>query len=94
MSDVKNSIDEIKTQIQSDYEVLLETDPAASGRISVSFSVTPEGTVTEVLVVCPEELAGLQTSILSSVEELDFGPSSGQTEDIPVAVPFTLTPPQ
>lgn len=94
MSNIRVKINEIKEVVQTDYEVLLATDPETSGTITISFSITPEGTVSDASVDSPEELSTLQKNILSVLAELDFGPASDQTEDIPVTVPFTLNPPQ
>lgn len=94
MSDIRHKVNDIKAVVQTDYEVLLATDPEAGGTITISFSITPEGNVNEASVDCLEELSSLQEDIITALEELDFGPAPDQTEDIPVTIPFTLTPPQ
>ena len=91
---IREKINEIKEVVQTDYEVLLATDPEAAGTLSISFSITPEGLVSEPVVDCPEALVSLQEDVLSTLAGLDFGPAPDQTEDIPVTVPFTLNPPQ
>lgn len=94
MGDIRVNINEIKEVIQTDYEVLLADDPEATGTITISFSITAEGTVSGASVDCPEALGSLQADVLAKVESLDFGIAPEQTEDIPVTVPFTLKPPQ
>lgn len=94
LDNIRGRINEIKEMVQTDYEVLLAADPEASGTITISFSITPEGAVAEPSVDCPEELTALRADIVSVLEELDFGVAPDQTEDIPIEVPFTLTPPQ
>ncbi|MCK5787275.1 MAG: hypothetical protein KAH54_12055 [Candidatus Sabulitectum sp.] len=94
MSDVRASINEIKEVVQRDYEALLVTDPEASGTVTVSFLITSEGTVADVSIDCPGALTVLREDITSVLEEIDFGPVPEQIEDIPVTVPFTLTPPE
>ncbi|MCD4707917.1 MAG: hypothetical protein K8S62_09285 [Candidatus Sabulitectum sp.] len=94
MNDIRDKIIEIKDVVQRDYEALLATDPEAAGTITISFTITPEGAVTETLVECPDELSELRANIVLVLEELEFGASIEQTEDIPVTVPFTLTPPE
>ncbi|MCK5133177.1 MAG: AgmX/PglI C-terminal domain-containing protein [Candidatus Sabulitectum sp.] len=94
MSSIRRKISEIKEVVQTDYEVLLATNPEVGGTITISFSITPEGTVVDAYVDSPEELSTLREDILSVLAELDFGPASDQTEDIPVTIPFTLNPPQ
>lgn len=94
MGDIRVKINEIKEVVQTDYEVLLESDSEASGTITVSFSITAEGTVADASVDCPEALASLQEDVLAKLESLEFGVAPDQTEDIPVTVPFTLIPPQ
>lgn len=91
---IRVKINEIKTVVQTDYEVLLATNPDAEGTITLSFSIAPEGAVSDALVECTEDLLSLQAAILTTVEELDFGIAPDQTEGIPITVPFTLTPPQ
>ncbi len=94
MGAIRSKINEIKEVVQADYEVLLASDPEASGTIAVSFSITAEGTVSGASVDCPEALASLQEDILAKLESLEFGIAAEQTEDIPVTVPFNLFPPQ
>ncbi len=94
MDDIRVKINEIKEVIQTDYEVLLASDSEASGTISVTFSITAEGTVSDASVDCPEALASLQEGVLAKLESLEFGAAPDQTEDIPVTIPFTLSPPQ
>ncbi len=94
MAAIRGKINEIKEVVQADYEVLLVTNPEATGVITVSFSITPEGTVTDASVQCPEDLASLQEGVLAKLESLEFEAEAEQTEDIPVTVPFTLVPPQ
>lgn len=94
MGDIRVKINEIKEVVQTDYEVLLTSDSEASGTISISFSITPEGTVSDASVDCPEALASLQEDVIAKLESLEFGAAPDQTEDIPVTVPFTLSPPQ
>ncbi len=94
LGSIRVKVNEIKTVVQTDYEVLLATNPEAEGTVTLSFAIAPEGTVTDAEVECTEDLVSLQADILMAVEELEFEPSSEQTENIPVTVPFTLTPPQ
>ena len=91
---IRAMVNEIKTVVQTDYEVLLATNPEAEGTITLSFSIAPEGTVSDAVVECTEDLVTLQADILTVVEALDFGIAPDQTENIPVTVPFTLSPPQ
>ncbi|MCK5037194.1 MAG: hypothetical protein KAS73_14955 [Candidatus Sabulitectum sp.] len=94
MGDIRVKINEIKEVVQTDYEVLLESDSEASGTITVSFSITAEGAVADASVDCPEVLATLQEDVLAKLESLEFGVAPDQIEDIPVTVPFNLIPPQ
>ncbi len=94
MGNIRGRINEIKEVVQTDYEVLLATDPEATGTVTINFSITPEGSVLDASVDCPEELSSLQEDILSVLAELDFGVAPDQAEDIPIEVPFTLTPSQ
>ena len=94
MGDIRVKINEIKEVVQTDYEVLLESDSEASGTITVSFSITADGTVADANVDCPEVLATLKEDIFAKLESLEFGIAPEQTEDIPVTVPFNLFPPQ
>ena len=93
MDNILGIIGEIKEVIQTDYEILLTSDSEASGTITVSFSITPEGTVSDASVDCPEALISLQEDVLTKLESLELGASPDQIEDIPVTVPFSLSPP-
>ena len=93
MGEIRVKINEIKEVIQTDYEALLTSDSEASGTILISFTITPEGTVSDASVDCPEALASLQEGVFAKLENLEFGAAPDQTEDIPVTVPFSLSPP-
>jgi len=84
----------MKMRIQTAYEGLLRSDPSAGGRISISFAITPSGSVTAVSVSCPGSLASLQATVTSAVNSLNFGPAPEQTSNLPVTVPVNLVPPQ
>ena len=94
MSNIREMIGEVKTVIENDYEVLLETTPEATGTLTLRFSITPEGSATDVMVECPLELANLRENVVTTISEIDFGLAPDQIDDIPVSVPFTLSPPE
>ncbi len=94
MSDIRRKINIIKMRVQTAYESLLRGNPGASGTITISFSITPGGSVTGVSVSCPGSLAGLQGTVTAAVNSLNFGPAPEQTGNLPVTVPFNLVPPQ
>lgn len=94
MSDIRRKINIIKMRVQTAYESLLRSNPGASGTITISFSITPGGSVTGVSVSCPGALGGLQSTVTSAVNSLNFGPAPEQTGNLPVTVPFSLVPPQ
>ena len=94
MTDIRRKINVIKMRVQTAYESLLRSDPGASGIITISFSITPSGSVTGVSVSCPGSLANLQGTVTSAVNSLNFGPAPEQTSNLPVTVPFELRPPQ
>jgi len=94
MSDIRRKINIIKMRVQTAYESLLRSNPGASGTITISFSITPGGSVTGVSVSCPGSLSGLQGTVTAAVNSLNFGPAPEQTGNLPVTVPFNLVPPQ
>jgi len=94
MSDIRRRINVIKMRVQTAYEDLLRSNPGASGTITITFSITPSGSVTGVSVSCPGALASLQGTVSSAVSSLNFGPAPEQTQDLPVTVSFCLTPPE
>lgn len=94
MTDIRRRINVIKMRIQTAYESLLRTNPAAGGTVQISFNITPSGAVTGVVVNAPGELSSLVPTIQSAVAGLNFGPAEGQTSDLPVSVPFVLVPPE
>ncbi len=94
MTDIRRKINVIKMRVQTAYESLLRSNPGASGTITISFSITPGGSVTGVSVSCPGGLASLQGTVTAAVNSLNFGPAPEQTGNLPVTVPFSLVPPQ
>ena len=81
-------------RIKRAYEDLLRSNPTASGTISVSFSITPGGSVTGVSVSAPGNLSSLIASVRAAVQSLNFGVSSEQIDNIPMIVPLNLVPPE
>lgn len=94
MMDIRLKLDEINQVLKPAYEELLENDPAASGLIEISFSITPDGSVTDVVVTPDESLAALATLVEESVSAMAFEASLEQEENIPVTVPIYLVPPE
>ncbi len=94
MSEIRRRINVIKMRVQTAYESLLRTNPGAAGTITINFSITPSGSVTGVSVSAPGALSGLQGTVTSAVQGLNFGPAPEQTANLPVTVPFSLVPPQ
>jgi TonB family protein len=90
---IREKVGEMKEVVQADYEVLLETNPEAQGTVTVSFSITPEGTVTDTEIDCPEELEAIETSITQVLGDYEFEPSE-RSENLPITVPFELMPPE
>jgi outer membrane biosynthesis protein TonB len=81
-------------RIQTAYESLLRSNPMAGGTVQISFDITPSGSVTNVSVSAPGDLASLAPTIQSAVAGLNFGPADGQTSNLTVQVPFNLLPPE
>jgi hypothetical protein len=94
MTDIRGRINVIKMRIQTAYESLLRTNPAASGVIYINFSITPSGSVTGISVNAPGDLASLQPTIQAAVASLNFGPAEGQTSNLDTSVSFNLIPPE
>jgi len=94
MNDIRQKINMINMRVKRAYEDLLRNDPTAGGTISVSFSITPDGSVVGVSVSAPGNLSSLTASVTAAVQSLNFGPSSEQTENIPMSVPMNLVPPE
>lgn len=94
MSEIRQRLNVLNMRIKTAYEALLRTDPGAGGTINISFSITPGGSVTGVSVSCPPSLAGLQATVTSAVNSMNFGPAPEQTSNLPVSVPVRLVPPQ
>jgi TonB family protein len=94
MSDIRSGINVVKSSVLTDYASLLESKPGVGGTITISFSITPNGSVTGVSVSCPGELACLQETVTSAVQGLNFGSAPEQTDNLPVTVPLNLIPPQ
>ncbi len=94
MEEIRTQISELKDIITHDYEILLSENPEAKGTITLSFSITPEGSILEPAVECSEDLRPLHESVLEALKNLEFAPESEQQEDIPVTVPISLLPPE
>ena len=94
MADIRRKTNMIIMRIKRAYEDLLRSNPTASGTISVSFSITPGGSVVGVSVSAPGNLSSLTASVQAAVQSLNFGASSEQIDNIPMIVPLNLVPPE
>lgn len=94
MSAIRAKINTIKYSVKSAYENILRSNPMAGGTISISFSITPSGSVTGVSVSMPSSMSSMRGHVEGVVNNLNFGPSSDQTSNIPMTVPFTMVPPE
>lgn len=94
MEEIRNKVEDIKDTVESSYGLLLAEEPELSGEIDVSFSITPEGEITSIEVVCSEGLGSLEEPVTDAVSAMVFDPCPGQDENIPVTVPFSLFPPE
>lgn len=94
IDEVREKVSDVKDTLQHTYELLLADEPGLSGEVEVSFSITPEGEVTEIVIVCSEGLESLEEPTLETVSALVFQPCPGQDENLPITVPFNLSPPQ
>ena len=81
-------------RIKRAYEDLLRSNPTAAGTISVSFSITPGGSVVGVSVSAPGNLSSLTASVQAAVQSLNFGSSSEQIDNIPTGVTLNIVPPE
>lgn len=94
MEEVREKVGDVKVTVQNCYELLLAREPEVSGDIEVSFSITPEGDVSQITVVCSEGLESLEEPVREAVGTLEFEPCTSQSENLPVTVPFSLFPPR
>ncbi|MEN8208740.1 MAG: hypothetical protein ABFR50_05770, partial [Candidatus Fermentibacteria bacterium] len=94
MNDIRRKTNMIIMRIKRAYEDLLRSNPTAAGTISVSFSITPGGSVVGVSVSAPGNLSSLTASVQAAVQSLNFGPSSEQIDNIPTGVTINLVPPE
>lgn len=94
MNDIRRKINMINMRVKRAYEDLLRSNPTAGGTINVSFSITPSGSVVGVSVSAGGSLSSLEPAVRAAVQSLNFGPSSEQTDNIPMTVPINLVPPE
>jgi len=94
MNDIRRKINMINMRVKRAYEDLLRTNPSAGGTISISFSITPSGSVVGVSVSASGNLSSLEPSVRAAVQSLNFGASSEQVDNIPMSVPMNLVPPE
>ncbi len=90
MDDMRRKMDMLREKLEMAYENLLRTDPTAGGTIDVSFSITPDGSVVDVVVSAGDGPASLEAAVRAAVQSLNFGPSDEQTNNIPVTVSIDL----
>jgi len=93
MEEVREGLAPVTQAVTEAYEELLRSHSESSGEIFVSFSIIPVGTVTDVEITCDPGLESLLEPVEAAVTELDFGRNASQTENIPVALPYSLLPP-
>jgi hypothetical protein len=94
MTDIRRKINTINMRVKRVYEDLLRSNPSAGGTISISFSITPSGSVVGISVSASGSLSSLEPSVRAAVQSLNFGVSSEQLENIPMSVPMNLIPPE
>lgn len=94
MTDIRRKINMINMRVKRAYEDLLRSNPSAGGTISISFSITPSGSVVGISVSASGSLSSLTPSVRAAVQSLSFGASSEQTDNIPMSVPMNLVPPE
>jgi len=94
MDDIRGVVDSVKEHSVTEYEELLESSPCAGGVLSVSFAITPQGSVVGISIESSEELEPLVPALREVIGNLDFGESEEQTDDITVTIPFSLFPPE
>ncbi|MCD4775251.1 MAG: hypothetical protein K8S15_04275 [Candidatus Aegiribacteria sp.] len=94
MTDIRRKINMINMRVKRAYEDLLRNNPSAGGTISISFSITPSGSVVGISVSAAGSLSSLQPAVRAAVQSLSFGASSEQVENIPMSVPMNLVPPE
>ncbi len=94
MNDIRRKINMINMRVKRAYEDLLRSNPTAGGTISVSFSITPSGSVVGVSVSASGNLSALEPSVRAAVQSLNFGASTEQIDNIPMSVPMNLVPPE
>lgn len=94
MEEIREIVNSVKEYIGTEYEELLESSPGAGGVLSVSFAITPEGAVNGLSVDVSENLESLVPGLTEMIENLDFGVSEEQIDDLDVTIPFSLFPPE
>jgi hypothetical protein len=94
MTDIRRKINVINMRVKRAYEDLLRSNPSAGGTISISFSITPSGSVVGISVSASGNLSSLEPSVRAAVQSLNFGVSSEQIDNIPMSVPMNLIPPE
>ncbi len=94
MADIRLELRRINQVLEPAYEELLENNPTASGLIEVNFSITPDGSVTDIVVSPDESLASLASGVEESISAISFETCPEQEENIPITVPIYLIHPE
>lgn len=92
MEEIRGSMREVKDAIWSEYQDLLRTVPDASGNVTVAFTITSVGAISDVVVTSDPGLETLSGAAEDALRGVSF--DAGLVEEpLEISVPFECSPP-
>jgi len=91
---VRVALESVRDAAQEAYEILLDELPDAAGTVTLTFTISRDGFVSDVAVEGDSVLAPVSAVLSSEVSELRFEPLTHSSTPIEICVPFEFRPPE
>lgn len=92
MEEIRSSLRGVKDALAAEYEELLLTEPGASGRVTVSFTIGTDGSVSGLTVTCDQILEPVAEAAENEIAGISFQPGMVD-EPLEISIPFDCLPP-
>lgn len=92
LQEIRPALMEIRDVIVAEYDMLLLSEPGASGIIELTLTVNPGGALSDVGISSDPVLQPVADAALEALYRMSFGPGL-IAEPIEIRVPFNCVPP-
>lgn len=92
MEEIRSSLRGVKDALAAEYEELLRTEPGAAGRVTVSFTIGTDGSISSLAVTCDQVLEPVAEAAENAIAGVSFQPGM-LDEPLEISIPFDCLPP-